>query len=302
MGIASRSQQRPHSRRHNSSGRVVLVTGASSGIGRAIAALLAEEGATVVIAARDTARLRNTERALTDAFPGTVSAIACDLTSPAARVALIDQVVKDHGRLDALINNAGQGRVGLLTDLNSEAISALIEVNLTAVADLTRLALPQLVATHGDVVMVSSAAAWLPVPPLSMYSATKAGVDGLVAALRREQPRGVRIHSVQPGLVATEWLAYALGWRPSETTPHAPTNFGIHPQRVAVQVRHCLAAGKHRTASVPRVVGLGRVAALPPLKNLLQFIGPAIAPRLVGLAGRYGRRLADRGEQDSGGA
>jgi short-subunit dehydrogenase len=226
-------------------GRVVLVTGSSSGIGRAIAIRLAERTATVVITGRDTARLRNTEQILMARFPATVTTIACDLTSPAGRIVLIDEVITTHGRLDALVNNAGQGRVGLLTDLNSGAISELIAVNLTAVADLTRSALPHLKRTHGDVVMVSSAAAWLPVPPLSMYSATKAGVDGLVAALRREQPRQVTIHSVQPGLVATEWLAYALGWRPDKANPHAPTNIGIHPQRVAAQVERCLTARSH---------------------------------------------------------
>jgi short-subunit dehydrogenase len=285
--------------RDSVAGRVVLVTGGSAGIGRVTAQHLARLGASVVIAARDTSRLRETAATLTREHPTTVTAVPADLASAADRAALIEKVIDRHGRLDALINNAGQGRVGLLTDLDADAIGDLVEVNLTAVADLTRLALRHLHRRGGDVVMVSSAAAWLPVPPLSMYSATKAGVDGLVAALRREQPRRIRIHSIQPGLVATEWLAYALGWRPSPADPHALTSLGIDPCRVAVQVQRCLTSSGHRTTSMPRIVGLGRVAGLPPLVHLLDLIGPVAAPRAVEWATRYGRFLTqDHGRID----
>jgi NAD(P)-dependent dehydrogenase (short-subunit alcohol dehydrogenase family) len=269
---------------------VVLVTGGTSGIGRACAARLARRGARVVTCARDAERLR---RVIAD-MPGDVHGMACDLTDAGDRAKLVEAVIARHGRIDALVNNAGQGRVGLLTDLDATGIEEVVAVNVVAVADLTRLVLPHLQARGGDVVMMSSAAAWAPLPPLSLYSASKAGLDGLVVALRREVPRGVRVHSVNPGPVSTEWLARASGVRPGEDDGPRKVSFGVPPEWVAEQVEKCLTASRHRTAAVPRVLGVARLSRVPPIGRLLDVVLAPLAPAVVRWTRDYAQRVADR--------
>ncbi|WP_447002647.1 SDR family oxidoreductase [Saccharothrix isguenensis] len=270
-------------------GRVVLVTGGSAGIGRSIAARLAASGATVVTCARDEARLRTAARHL----PWEVDAVACDLTDDRQRRQLIDHVIERHGRLDALVNNAGTGRVGRLTDLDANSTRDVLTLNVIAVADLTRQALPHLVERRGDVVMIASVAGWVPVPPLSLYSASKAAVDGLVHALRRESP-GLHIHSVNPGPVRTEWLLRAAGLRPSDDEGRRGRSFGTRPERVADEVYRCLTGHRHRTVTVPRWLGPVRLAGAPPLSNALDLVLAPVAPLVVRWARHYQDTLVDR--------
>lgn len=274
-------------RRAELDGRVVLVTGGSSGIGLATARRLARRGARVVVTARDTPRLKAAQADLGQ----TVDSVIADLTSAADRERLIPEVIAGHGRLDALVNNAAVGRVGRLTDLDAGGVAEVVTTNLLALADLTRLALPHLRRSGGDLVMVSSAAAFVPVPPLSLYSATKSGVHGLVTALRREE-RELRIHEILPGFVATPWLAYAIGWRPTDAQPHADPTFGCDPDRVALEIERCLTATGSRTASVPRSTGFARLTTFPPGAQLTDLLLPRIASRLIAWAREYGARLA----------
>lgn len=275
-------------------GRVVLVTGGSAGIGRSIAARLAASGATVVTCARDEPRLRTAARRL----PGIVDPVACDLTDHRQRRELIDHVIERHGRLDALVNNAGTGRVGLLTDLDADSVREVVTLNVIAVADLTRLALPHLAARRGDVVMIASVAGWVPVPPLSLYSATKAAVDGLVHALRRESSPGLRIHSVNPGPVRTEWLLRAAGLRPSDDEGRRGHTFGSRPERVADEVYRCLTGYRHRTVTVPRWLGPARLAGLPPVSNVLDLALAPVAPLVARWARHYQEALVGRARGD----
>ena len=285
--------------RRSVAGRVVLVTGASAGIGHAVAARLAAAGATVVICARDGARLRDAARRL----PGTVDALPCDLTDAQQRSELVEQVVDRHGGLDVLVENAGQGRVGLLTDEDADSVQKLVELNVIAVTDLTRLALPHLADRGGDVVMISSLAAWVPIPPLTVYSTTKAAVDGLVHALRREAPPGLRVHSVNPGPVRTEWLLRAAGMRPSDDEGSRGHTFGSSPERVAEEVHRCLTGYRHRTVSVPRWLGgPARLAGVPPVSNVLDLVMAPVAPLLARWVTRYRDNLVARarGDDDTG--
>lgn len=274
--------------------RVVLVTGGSAGIGYATARRLAARGADVVISARQTPRLESARASLAAEIERPVAAIAADLASPEERERLVRLVIERHRRLDAVVNNAAVGRVGKLADLDAEGVCEVVTTNFLAVADLTRLALPHVRRERGDVVMVASALAWFPAPPLSLYSATKAGVHGLVAALRREEARDVRVHEILPGLVATEWLAYAMGWRPTDTEPRTAKAIGTAPDRVASAVERCLTSRSARTLAVPRMSGLTQLAALPPARQVADLLGPRVAPRLVEWARRYGRALAER--------
>jgi NAD(P)-dependent dehydrogenase (short-subunit alcohol dehydrogenase family) len=259
--------------RRDLSGRVVLVTGGSSGIGRATVHRLAAGGARVVTCARDGDRLAE---ALAD-VPG-ATGVPADVSSAADRTALVERVVAEHGRLDAVVNNAAIGYAGLVEDTPQDAVETMVATNLTGVVDLTRLALPHLFADaaergRADVLCVASGLALSQQPPLTVYSATKAGVHGFVKGLRREvTARGVRVHSVTPGPIATEWLVRGRGAAPGSDAVAAGSQAPGHdPGRVAEQIARSLASYWSRTVAVPRVYGLARLGEVPPVDRLLDM-------------------------------
>ncbi len=266
-------------------GRVVLVTGASAGIGRATTERLVRAGATVVGCGRDEARLA----ALAAATPG-VETQVCDVTDPGDRAALIDGVLARHGRIDVLVNNAGIGWEGLVEDMTGDDVDRLYATNVVALVDLTRRALPGMLARgSGDLVMISSGAAWVAVPPLTVYSSTKYAVDGFVEGLRRELwHRGVLVHSVNPGPVRTEWLARSRGYQPAEGEPESVLSPGVPAAWVAAAVERSLRRPWSRTVAVPRVVGLARLLQVQPLRMVLDVSTGLSAARLAAV----GRRVA----------
>ena len=275
--------------------RVVLVTGGSAGIGRATVAALAAEGTRVVTCARDGGRLEEAVAGL----PG-VSAVVADVADAGDRAVLVDRVLAEHGRLDAVVLNAGLGWAGLLEDMPGEAVEGIVALNLTGAVELTRLALPHLFASAGergraDVVAVSSVAAWAQVPPLTVYSATKAGLDGVVKGLRREVvARRVQVHSVNPFFVRTEWLARGHGSPPrSDADARGRLSRGIAPERVAAQISGCLTAPRSRTVAVPRWAGLARLGEVTPVNRLLDAVLSRQTERIRGLAARSVERRVD---------
>ncbi|WP_218920514.1 SDR family NAD(P)-dependent oxidoreductase [Lentzea guizhouensis] len=267
-------------------GKVVLVTGGSAGIGRLTARRLARAGAHVVICGRDQDRL---DAALAE-MPDAVG-IRCDVTDPADRELLVRAVVERFGRIDALVNNAGQGRVAKLAELSAEQARSLVDVNFTAVVELTRLVLPLFGSRGGQVVMMSSIGAWVPVPPLSLYSATKAGVLGLAVGLRREVPRGVKVHAVCPGPIRTEWLSRDLNGRPTEQAAPHRLSAGSDPEHVARAVERCLTARTSRTVAAPRWWEIARLGSFAPVSRVLDVVVAPASTAIVRLARRYGRHL-----------
>ena len=249
--------------------RVVIVTGASGGIGRMTAIRLAERGARVVACARDAARLRR----LAIEVPG-IEVRRCDVRSPAERAAFVDGALARHGRVDALVNNAGVGWEGLVEDMEYADVERLVTTNVTALIDLTRLVLPSMIeAGSGDIVMVSSISAFVSTPPQTVYSATKFAVDGFAEGLRREVwRRGVRVHTINPGPVRTEWLARSRGWEPPAGSPEANLAAGVPVAWVAAAVERSLARPWPRSASVPRILGLVRLLTLPPLRQVVDVV------------------------------
>ncbi|MGY1804544.1 SDR family NAD(P)-dependent oxidoreductase [Blastococcus sp. SYSU D00922] len=274
--------------------RVVLVTGGSAGIGRAAVARLARDGHRVVTCARHGDRL---EEAVGD-VPG-VSAVVADVADADDRAALVERVLEEHGRLDAVVLNAGLGWAGLLEDMPGEAVEGIVALNLTGTIEVTRLALPHLLASarrtgRADVVAVSSVAAWSQVPPLTVYSATKAGVHGFVKGLRREvTARGVRVHTVNPFFVSTEWLARGHGSPPaSDADARGRLSRGIAPDRVADRIADCLTARGARTVAVPRWAGLARLGELPPVGRAMDRVLSGNADRIRAAAAKaVGKRI-----------
>ncbi|MCF6743665.1 SDR family oxidoreductase [Blastococcus sp. KM273128] len=253
--------------------RVVLVTGGSTGIGRAVVHRLAADGARVVACARDQARL-------SEALAGVDGAtgVPADVRSATDRVALVERVVAEHGRLDAVVLNAAIGYAALVEDTPQDAVETMIATNLTGVVDLARIALPHLLAAaaergRADVLVTASAAALSQVPPLTVYSATKAGAHGFVKGLRREvTARGVRVHSVTPGPVSTEWLVRGRGAAPvSDEDAEGRLSPGIRTERVADQVARSLGSYWSRSVAVPRWMGLARLGEVPPVDRILDM-------------------------------
>ncbi|MDQ1687398.1 MAG: uncharacterized protein QOK42_373 [Frankiaceae bacterium] len=254
-------------------GQVVLVTGASAGIGRDTASRMVELGATVVGCARDAARMSD--------LP--VDARRCDVSSAADRASLVDGVLRDHGRIDVLVNNAGIGIAKLVEQMTTADVESLIATNCTGLVDMARLVLPNMLDRgSGHIVNISSGAAWISMPPFTVYCATKSFVDAFTEGLRREASgRHVRVHSVNPGPVKTEWLPRSMGFVPDEGSAEQRDGHGVSVSRVVDAIVRCLLRPYGRTASVPRFpIGLARATELPLVRQALDVGGRMAASRL----------------------
>lgn len=186
-------------------GKVVAITGASSGIGEATARLLAARGASVVLGARRTDRLRKIVGELRGAGASAV-ALATDVTRRADVDALVATAVREFGRLDVLVNNAGVATLGPLADGDTGAWSAAIDVNVRGVLHGIAAAAPVFRRQgSGHVVTVVSTAGLKIVPEMGVYAGTKNAVRTVMEALRQESTDGViRTTSISPGYVRTE--------------------------------------------------------------------------------------------------
>ena len=180
--------------------RVALVTGASSGIGEAAAVELARRGFTVYGAARRVDRMHEL------AARG-VHVIEMDVTDDASMTSGVDRILREQGRIDVLVNNAGYGSYGALEDVPMEEARRQFEVNVFGLARLTQLVLPDLRAQHsGRIVNVSSIGGKMYEPLGAWYHATKFAVEGLSDSLRVElAPHGVHVIVIEPGAIRTEW-------------------------------------------------------------------------------------------------
>lgn len=175
--------------------RVILVTGASSGIGRATAALLAASGD----------RVFGTSRAPVAPTLDGFALLPLDVTDDESVARCVATVIARAGRLDVLVNNAGTTLPGAVEEIDIDAARALFETNFFGAARMTRAALPYLRASRGRVVNVSSGLGLVGVPFDAYYSASKHALEGLTESLRQEVgPLGVRVSLVEPGFFKSE--------------------------------------------------------------------------------------------------
>lgn len=223
---------------------VVVVTGASSGIGRATTELLAESGATVVAVARREDPLRE----LADRYPGNgedgkkrgaggrVVARPADVTDADAIARIAQDTVSDFGRLDAWINNAGVNQYGTFEEVPVDEWRRVVETNLFGYAHGARAAIPYFREQgRGVLVNVSSVLGKVPSPLQSAYIASKFGINGLSDALRQElrDAPGVKVTTVMPGPIDTPLFQHAANHTGYRVTPPSPT---IDASRVAVAI------------------------------------------------------------------
>jgi NAD(P)-dependent dehydrogenase (short-subunit alcohol dehydrogenase family) len=208
------------------SGQVVVVTGASSGIGEAIARRLVRAGAQVVLAARRPDRLKILAGEL-DATGASVLAVAGDVTSDADRRALVAEALEKFGRIDALVNNAGYGTRGPVEIVPVEAVRRNFETNVFSLIALTQLVLPHMRERgSGCIVNIGSVAGRIARPLSSIYDSTKHALEAISDGLRGElQPFGIRVALIQPGFIITEFISAAdKASDPylDNTSPYAP--------------------------------------------------------------------------------
>ena len=184
--------------------RVALVTGASRGIGRAIALKLAAQGATVVAAGR-AGNAAPTAAAITEQG-GRAEAVDVDVTDSAALAQLPGTIVKGHGRLDVVVSNAGITRDQLLMRMKREEWDAVIATNLTAMFTLAQAAMrPMLKQRGGRIIAVSSVVGQMGNAGQTNYAASKAGLIGFAKALAREvASRGITVNVIAPGMIDTD--------------------------------------------------------------------------------------------------
>jgi NADP-dependent 3-hydroxy acid dehydrogenase YdfG len=186
---------------------VLLITGASSGIGAATAQLLAKHGYRVVLAARREDRLRS----LADTIRtegGQALPVRVDVTELDSIKTMLDQSLRTFGQIDLLFNNAGFARQKWLEEMAPDRdISSQIDVNLLGVIQVTRAVLPYMIQRrHGHIINMSSMAAFVAPPTYTVYSATKYAVRGFSEALRREvNVWGIKVSTIYPASVDTEF-------------------------------------------------------------------------------------------------
>jgi 17beta-estradiol 17-dehydrogenase / 3beta-hydroxysteroid 3-dehydrogenase len=226
-------------------GRVALVTGASEGIGRAVASMLARSGMRVAICARSVERLESLARELPDA---SLFVHRADLRDEAQILGLFSEIRRSLGGVDLLVNNAGLGYDSSLLSGKTEHWREMLDVNVLALAIATREALADMRRTdQGHIVHMSSMAGHRVPAGSGVYAATKFAVRALTEALRQElRALGsrIRVSSVSPGTVETEFAARASG--SEEAARECYSRFEpLRPEDVAEAVRYLISAPPH---------------------------------------------------------
>jgi 3-oxoacyl-[acyl-carrier protein] reductase len=211
---------------HMMPGRTVVITGGSRGIGFATARAFLEQRAHVVICGRDARHLDEAADRLGQL--GEVTAIRADVRDYPQVRALAETVLKRHGAIDVLVNNAGRAWVGPFVEQDSTSIDDEIDVNLRGVLYVTRVMLPPMLERRrGVIVNVASGAGKTGFAELATYCASKFGVIGFTESVAAEvEDAGVRVYAVCPGAVATDMLKGLYG----------SASGGMPPERVAAQI------------------------------------------------------------------
>jgi 3-oxoacyl-[acyl-carrier protein] reductase len=186
-------------------GKVAIVTGASQGIGAAIALRLAADGASVVVNHRASAEKAEAVVKAIRADGGAAIAVQADVSRPVDAKRLVDETVAHFGRIDTLVNNAGVFQYAELADISEDSFHHHFNVNVLGVILAVQAARPHLIESQGSIINIGSAASRALPATTTIYSATKAAVDALTKTLAKELgPRNVRINTIAPGAVRTQ--------------------------------------------------------------------------------------------------
>jgi NAD(P)-dependent dehydrogenase (short-subunit alcohol dehydrogenase family) len=242
--------------------KVYFITGTSSGFGRALAEAVLERGDRAALTARKTESIAD----LTRFYGDSALAVPLDVTSSEQRQAAVQTALDRFGRVDVLVNNAGQGSLGAAEEFSSEQLRSQMEVNFFGAAELTRLFLPHFRAQKsGHILQITSIGGLASVGGFSLYCAAKFALEGFSEALRDEvAPLGIRVTIVEPGAFRTEFAGDA-NMRPQQTIEeYAPV---IEP------IRKYLYGSAGQQPGDPRKAALAMIQAVesdsPPLRLML---------------------------------
>jgi short-subunit dehydrogenase len=231
--------------RRSLAGSRILITGASQGIGRALAEQAACRGARVLAAARSDQLLRELADKV-KAADGVLETIQADVTSPEDRQRMVDAAVRCYGGLDILINNAGIGATGHFCEMDPSFLRHIMEVNFFGLTETTRLCLPLLKEGHRPaIVNISSIAGKRGIPARSEYSASKFAVEGFSEALRAEVAKdGIDVLVICPGLTQTNFSDNMLARKARVQLDHLR---GMTSEQVALATLRSIERGKNQT-------------------------------------------------------
>lgn len=218
-------------------GKVAVVTGGARGIGKAICRRLSAAGAQIALLDVNLEGAQATAQELS-AAGAQARAYACDVSDAAGVEAVVEQILKDFGRIDVLVNNAGITRDQLLIRLADDAWKKVLDVNLSGTFYMTRaVARPMLRARSGAIVNVASVVGLVGNAGQANYSASKAGVMGLTKTAARELGgRGIRVNAVAPGFIDTEMTAALSAEQKKKLTEGLPLGRLGTPEDVAAAV------------------------------------------------------------------
>ncbi|MAT81651.1 MAG: 3-oxoacyl-[acyl-carrier-protein] reductase [Phycisphaerae bacterium] len=223
----------------NNERRVALVTGASRGIGRAIAKRLASDGHHVVLVARDQSRLDEVLSEI-EADGGVGESRACDLGDPASLEAMMESVLSDRGRLDVLVNNAGINRDGLILRMSDEDFDEVLAVNLRATFITCRaVARSMMRGRWGRIINISSVTGLVGNPGQANYAAAKAGMVGMTKTLAKELgSKGITANVVAPGFIETDMTEAMSSEILAEAAKRLPLRRLGRPEEIAHAVAY----------------------------------------------------------------
>ncbi|HLA98172.1 MAG TPA: SDR family oxidoreductase [Anaerolineales bacterium] len=221
--------------------RIALVTGGSSGIGLALARLLAQKGSHVWLVARQQDRLASAleeVKAARQSARQHCGAISADVSDPAQAVAAAEQVAREAGSPHLLVNSAGVARPGYFQELDLEAFRWMMDINYFGAVHMVKAVAPKMMKRgSGHIVNISSVAGFLGIYGYSAYGASKFAVTGLSDVLRAElKPHGIRVSIVFPPDVDTPQLAYEKPFRPAETRLLVDGGPILSPEAVAAAI------------------------------------------------------------------
>jgi clavulanate-9-aldehyde reductase len=227
-------------------GRTALVTGASSGIGRAIALALAEAGARVAVGARRRDALVTLAARIEEVSLGAL-ALDLDVTDEAACRRAVERTVEELGGLDILVNNAGLMLLGQVEGADTEDWRRMVDTNLLGLMYMTHAALPHLLERRGSIVQLSSSSGRIARPGSAVYSASKFAVNAFSESLRQEvTARGVRVIVVEPGVVETELRDHITDPAAKERIMAAAASVRqLQPEDIAAAVTYAVSQPEH---------------------------------------------------------
>lgn len=249
--------------------QVVLVTGASSGIGRALAAAFAAQGAHVILIARTESDLRVVERQLA-VYPGQRLALPCDVREPQEVQRAVQTALTHFGRVDVLVNNAGKGYCGELASMPAADLHDLFATNFFGAVYFYQAIVPQMLQRRrGQIIQISSVSGFLAVPLGGGYSATKFALEAFSDSARLElQAHGIRVLVVRPGFTDTAFFDHAKNFR---TMNPFPEHAKMSPEKLAGRVLRATASGRRELV----------LTADGKFSYFLKRLAPSLLDRLV---------------------